>query len=92
METNIMQEYEIIWRHVGQRRHLSPSLQSRIATTIVEYAGHFPITVECLLHNGVEGINGNVIPVPTSTGMKIVLIEDGYILLFRLEDILPNIQ
>ena len=87
-----MQEFQITWRHVGQRRHLAPLLQERIATSIVRLAVHFPITVECLLHNGIEGVNDNVITVETNSGTKVVVIEDEFMLLFRLTDIIPDLQ
>jgi len=92
MEMTTMEEFHIIWRHIGQRRRLSPSLQERISTIIVRVAGHFPITVECLLHNGIQGVDDNIIPIQTNSGMKVVIIEDEFILLFRLADIIPELH
>ena len=89
---NIMQEFEITWNHIGQERSLSPSLQARIATVIVRVAGHFPVTVECLLHNGIQGVPDNIITIQTNSGMKVILIEDEFVLLFRLADIMPELQ
>ena len=67
-------------------------LQRRIFITIVALAGNFPINVECLLHNGIEGIQGQVIPVPTANGVKLVVIKEEYVLLFRLVDLRPYFQ
>ena len=87
-----MQGYHIRWRFRDRGRRLSPALQTRISTTIVALAGNFPITVECLLHDGIEGIQEQVIPVPTANGVKLVVIKEDFVLLFRLVDLRPYLR
>lgn len=91
MENN-RQEFQVTWNHIGQERNVSPSLQARIARVIIRVAGHFPITVECLLHNGIQGVHDNIITIETHSGMKVLVIEDEFVLLFRLADIMPELQ
>ena len=92
MDSTTLQQYRVRWRYGDQGRRLAPALQSRIVTIIARLAGRLPITVECLLHNGIQGVNGRVIPITTNSGIKIVVIEDEFVLLFRLADLHPYLQ
>ena len=91
---NIMnRQYHFGWRNRDRRRRLALPLQRRIVATIVALAGDLPITAECLLHNGLEGINGQqIFTVATSSGVKIVVIQEEFSLLFRFQDLLPHLQ
>ena len=92
MNDTRMEGYHVLRRFRHQGRRLSLDLQRRISITIVALAGNFPITVECILHNGIEGIQEQVIPVPTANGVKLVVIKEDFVLLFRLVDLHPYFQ
>ena len=90
MNDNTIQGYHVLWNFRHRGRRLSLDLQRRISITIVALAGNFPINVECLLHNGIQGIHEQVvIPVPTANGLKLLVIREDYVLLFRLVDLRP---
>ena len=91
MDRGTIEDYGIGWGYRYRGRRLNPVLQSRIETIITRLAGSLPITVECLLHNGIQGVNGRVFPITTNSGTKIVVIEDEFVLLFRLADLLPHL-
>ena len=89
---NMNRQYHIGWRFRDRGRRLSLPLQRRIVTTIVTLSGRFPIAVECLLHNGLEGVNTQIIPVTTGSGVKVLVIKEDFCLLFRLQDLHPHVQ
>ena len=92
MTDNITAVYAVSWRSRGGVLRLSYSLQRRIVKTIVRYTGTFHVTVQCMLHDGIEGVHGNVIPVNTAAGVKVVVIKRKFLLLFRMQDLRELLQ